>query len=503
MPREIEEIPLVAFKLDYGSEIPLYRQLYDLLQKAIIEGKLKEGARLPGTRSLASDLKVSRNTVTLAFNQLSIEGYIRGKTGSGMYVNQIPENLLRILPKSKPIKIGRRSAGTFASEKLEKHFKEAHSFLKKTDAYEIIPFENGIPAVNEFPIKTWLRIIKNISAAISASDLSYGDSAGYYPLREEIASYLRSYRAVNCSADRIVIISGSQQGLDLIGRLLLKKEGKVWLEDPGYYGAKASMFFTDASVYPSPIDNEGLDITYSAKKNPMPDLIYTTPSHQFPLGVTMSISRRLQLIEFAKKNKCWIIEDDYDSEFRYSGNPLPSLQGLDKNGRVLYLGTFSKVLFPGLRLGYLVLPDADLAKEFYSAKFILDRQCPIFEQLVLTKFIKEGYFTRHIRKMKMLYKSRQEFLLDEINKNMDGLLTVNPSPAGMHIIGWLNEKMDDKQIAIDALKNKIIVNPLSNYSMKYFKKPGLILGYTAYDNREIKKAVSELKKILHNQKVKR
>ena len=215
----------------------------------------------------------------------------------------------------------------------------------------------------------------------------------------------------------------------------------------------------------------------------------------------MSISRRLQLIEFAKRNECWIIEDDYDSEFRYSGNPLPSVQGLDKTGRIIYLGTFSKVLFPGLRLGYLVLPDADMAKEFYSAKFIVDRQCPIFEQMVLTKFIEEGHFTRHIRKMKILYKLRQEFLVNEINKNMDGIMKADPSPAGMHIIGWLNENMDDKKITEEARKSNIIVNPLSNYSIKYFKKPGLILGYTAFDNREIKKAVSELKKILQYQKV--
>jgi len=275
----------------------------------------------------------------------------------------------------------------------------------------------------------------------------------------------------------------------------LRPGSVVWLEDPGYFGARATMIFAGTEIFPSPLDNEGLDLDYSIQNNPKPDLIFTTPSHQFPLGLTMSISRRLNLLRYAAQNKCWIIEDDYDSEFRYSGSPLPSLQGLDQDKRVLYIGTFSKVLFPGLRLGYLVLPDPGMLDEFALAKSLIDRQNSIFEQIVLTRFIEEGHFTRHLRKMRMLYKTRQEFLIDEINKELKGIIIAKPDPAGMHIIAWLPKNANDKKIAAEALKNNIIVRPLSEYSIKFFKNPGLVLGYTAFEKNQIKKALLELKKV--------
>ncbi|RPI68631.1 MAG: PLP-dependent aminotransferase family protein [Ignavibacteriales bacterium] len=360
----------------------------------------------------------------------------------------------------------------------------------------MIPFQNGTPALNEFPIRTWIKIINQASLNISNLHLGYGDAAGFKPLREAIASYLHTYRAVNCTPDQVMVVNGSQQGLDLIGRVLLKKGSNVWLEDPGYFGVRASMINAEASVHPCPVDDEGLNIDYSAKQNPKPELIYTTPSHQFPLGQTMSVSRRLQLLNYAKKNKCWILEDDYDSEFRYMGSPLPSLQGMDQNKTVLYLGTFSKVLVPGLRLGYLVLPDDEMLEAFKAMKFITDRQSPILEQIVLARYLDEGHFTKHIRKMRMLYKSRQEFLIDDINKNLSEFVTVEPSPSGMQIILWLKKKVSDKKVAAEALKNNLIVNPLSDYSIKFHQKPGIILGYTAFDEKEIKEGISKLKIIL-------
>jgi GntR family transcriptional regulator / MocR family aminotransferase len=501
MPKLIEEIPLVAFRLNYDSDVPLYKQLYDLLRKAILEGKIMPGQKLPGTRSLAAELKISRNTVAIAFDLLRIEGYISGRTGSGSFVNEIPDNTYTAKRKLNIDHLSEvdKSVSAVKAKPVkslkDKISPESIAHINKSDT-RIIPFQNGIPAINEFPFKIWLKIINKVSINIANLHLGYGDSAGYKPLREAIASYLRTYRAVNCSTDQIIIVNGSQQGLDLIGRVLLKKGSNVWLEDPCYFGIKASMLNADAAIHPCPLDDEGININYSDKHNPKPDLIYTTPSYQFPLGITMSVSRRIQLLNYAEKNNCWIIEDDYDSEFRYVGSPLPSLQGMDKSKSVLYLGTFSKVLFPGLRMGYLVLPDKKMTEDFMALKFIMDRQSPILDQTILAHYLNEGHFTRHIRKMRMLYKSRQEFLINEINKNLNGLVKVKPAPSGMQLILWLPENINDKEVTEEAFENNLIVNPLSNYSIKFFKAPGIILGYTAFDKHELRNGVQLLKKTL-------
>jgi GntR family transcriptional regulator/MocR family aminotransferase len=491
MPKQIAEIPLVSLKIDHSSGIPLYKQLYDNFRKAILDGKFSPGQKLPGTRSLADELNISRNTVVLAFEQLLLEGYIKGKVGSGSFVNEIPDNMLNVKEK-----ISRTKSEKKITKNLAVQLGSPELLHRNTSSEEIIPFQNGVPALDEFPVKTWLKINSQTAKQISSIHLGYGDAAGYKPLREEIASYLRTYRAVNCTAEQIIIVNGSQQGLDLVMRALLNHGDPVWHEDPGYFGARASMLFAGAEIFPCPLDSEGLNIEYSSVKYPAPKLIYTTPSHQFPLGFTMSISRRIQVLQYASKNDCWIIEDDYDSEFRYSGDPLPSLQGMDKNNCVLYLGTFSKVLFPGLRLGYLVLPDPQMLSLFVSAKSMMDRQSPTFEQIVTSQFLKEGYFTKHIRKMRTLYKERQEFLIKEVNKELGNLIRLKSSEAGMHLIAWLPEDYDEFKISKIARENNLIVYPVSEYVLKFKQKPGLFLGYTAFDKASLKAGVQKLKKVL-------
>lgn len=494
MSKQIDEIPLVTFRLDNSSGLPMYKQLYDILRNAILEGKLEQGQKLPGSRSLASGLKISRNTVSLAYDQLIIEGYIKGKSGSGSYVSEIPDNYLTAKRQgSSPDRVKRII-------RQDKKFGSSELMNRNRKLEEIIPFQHGSPAMDEFPIMTWTKLINQTAREFQSLHKGYADAAGYLPLREAIAKYLTTYRAVSCSADQVLIVSGSQQGIDLVGRVMLKHGSRVWIEDPGYYGARGSLIFADSRIYPCPVDENGLKLTYSAKKYPVPDLIYTTPSHQYPLGYTMSIGRRLELLEFAKRNNVWIIEDDYDSEFRYFGNPLPALQGMDLDANVIYLGTFSKVLFPGLRIGYLVLPDSKVHDIFAAAKSIIDRQSPIFEQVILTKFIEEGYFTRHIRKMRMLYKSRQEFLISEIDKELNGLMTVNPSPSGMHLIGYLTGKMNAKTISAEALNSGVIVPPLSDYSILGSGNNGLFLGYSAFNEKEISKGIKKLKNVLINPK---
>ena len=492
MPKQISEIPLVSLKIDHQSNTPLYRQLYNNFRQSILNGKFSPGLKLPGTRSLAAELNISRNTVVLAFEQLLLEGYLKGKIGSGTFVNEIPDNILNVKEKVK-----RKKSGKKISTNLINQLGSPELIQRNTSSEQIIPFQNGVPSLDEFPIKTWVKLNNQTAKTTSEVQLGYGDAAGYWPLREEIASYLRTYRAVNCNAEQIIIVNGSQQGLDLVMRVLLNPGDYVWHEDPGYFGARASMLFAGAKIFPSPLDDEGLDVEYSSKKYPPPRLIYTTPSHQFPLGYTMSISRRIQVLQYASKNDCWIIEDDYDSEFRYSGNPLPSLQGMDKNNCVLYLGTFSKVLFPGLRLGYLVLPDPEMRNLFVSAKSMMDRQSPTFEQIITYQFLKEGYFTRHIRKMRILYKERQEFLIKEVEKEIGNLIKLKSSDAGMHLIAWLPENFDEIKISRKAKENNLIVYPVSEYVLKFKQKPGLFLGYTAFDKTRLKAGVQKLKKVLN------
>lgn len=489
MPKIIDEIPLVTINLHHKSDVPLYKQLYNLFRDAILEGKIDQGKKLPGTRSLAKDLMISRNTVAIAFDQLKIEGYISGKTGSGYYVNEIPDK--------RPLVSIKSSEKIATSKKISLPNRVPLNLRQNNFTTEnILPFQNGLPALNEFPIRTWLKLLNQIPTNISNLHLGYSDAAGYRPLREIIATYLQTYRAVNCTADQILIVNGSQQGLDLIARILLKKGSNIWMEDPGYGGVKASMLAADAKLHPCPLDEEGMNLKYSEKHNVKPDLIYTTPSHQFPTGVIMSISRRLELLKFAAENKCWIIEDDYDSEFRYHGHPLPSLQGMDENKSILYLGTFSKVLVPGLRLGYLVLPDSSMLDSFKSLKYIMDRQSPVFEQMILARYIEEGHLTKHIRRMRMLYKSRQQFIVDEINKNFNGLLSADPLPSGMHIVAKLTQKMNDAKVSAEALKHNVIVHPLSDYCLRFRQDPALIMGYTAFSETEMKEGLNKLKKVL-------
>ncbi len=491
MPKALEEIPLVALKINYSSDVPLYKQLYDSFRRAIIEGKFYTGQKLPGTRSLAAELKVSRYTVATAFQQLFTEGYIIGKPGAGTYVNEIPDKLLPAKENGS------------AEKSTKKIFSKISSQLESMNYYrnaivpkKIIPFQTSAPSLDDFPIKTWLKIINQTSQIYSSLHLRYSDAAGYEPLREEIAKYLRTYRAVNCKTDQVIIVNGSQQGLDLIVRSLVDREDSVVIEDPGYFGIKFALKFSKAKVCPAPLDSDGIDIKYISKKYPHPKLIYTTPSHQYPTGAVMSTSRRDELLKFADKNNCWIIEDDYDSEFRYAGSPLQSLQGMDRNNSVIYLGTFSKVLFPGLRLGYLVVTDPKLYEILVTAKLMTDIQNPVFEQIIAYQFLKDGYFTKHIRRMRVLYKKRQDILINEIKKELNQFINIEESPAGMHVIGWLPKHFDDKIIAEEAKKNNITLVALSRSSLKFFKGPAIMMGYTSFKKNEIVDGVKRLKKVL-------
>jgi GntR family transcriptional regulator/MocR family aminotransferase len=411
----------------------LFRQLYEGLRQSILDGRLAPGVRLPATRGLAEELGVSRNTVLNAYEQLLAEGYLEGKAGSGTYVPRtLPEEMLQVpaTGRKRPTPRPRRRL----SRRGELLAGSASKVLPSSGVPR--PFRPGIPALDAFPFEIWHRLVARYHRHPTRDLLNYNYSAGHAPLRRAIAAHLGPARAVHCDPEQVLVISGAQQGLDLVARILLDSGDAVWMEDPGYRSARSALQGAEAVLVPVPVDSDGLDVAAGSARCPDARLVYVSPSHQYPLGVTMSLSRRLALLDWARRADAWVVEDDYDSEFRYAGRPLAALQGLDRDGRVIYLGTFSKTLFPSLRLGYLVVPE-DLVDSFMAARIVMDRQPSTLTQAVVANFIEEGHFLRHVRRMRTLYSERQEALLRAARRELDGVLDVRPCETGLHLMGWL------------------------------------------------------------------
>ena len=480
------ELPL---PLDPAAPSPLYRQLYDALRVAILDGRLAPGTQLPATRVLARSLGVSRTTVVGAFEQLIAEGYLDGKVGAGTFVAHVlPDDQLRVVgqtPRSasmSPQMLRLSQRGTRLA---------ATPVSAAADVGPPRAFRPGLPALDEFPFRTWQRLQQQCFREMQPDLLTYGEAAGYRPLREAIAAYLGASRGVSCMPEQVIVVAGSQQGLDLAARVLLDPDDPVWVEEPGYIGARGALAGAGARLVAVPVGREGLDLAAGMSLEPAARMVYVTPSHQYPLGVTMSLSRRLALLDWARAAGAWILEDDYDSEFRYAGRPLAALQGLDMDGRVIYCGTFSKVLFPALRLGYLVVPP-DLVDAFVTARALLDRHPPTLEQVVLASFIGEGHFLRHIRRMRALYRERQSVLLAAARETLGELVELAPAETGMHLLGLLPPGVDDRAAARAAAAYGVDVVPLSAYALRKPLRPGLVLGYAAFDTLAIRHGVHRL-----------
>ncbi|SRR5579871_271066 len=486
-------VSLVGLELNRDSVSPLHRQLYDALRHAILAGRLAADARLPSTRSLAGTLEVSRNTVLLAYEQLLIEGYVRGKVGAGTYVaNCLPDGFLRLHPTPMPGDPGRVPARPRRSRPgvpaLDvSSWKPWRRLLARPPR----PFRIGVPALDAFPWKLWGRLLTRRWRSLSPSLVGGKHPLGYGPLRELVAAYLSDARGVTCTADQVILVGGSQQGLDLAARVLLEPGAAVWVENPGYPWVHGLLRAAGARLIPVPVDAEGLDVAAAVARCRHARVAFVTPSHQFPLGATMSVARRLSLLQWAGQNDAWILEDDYNSEYRYRGQPLPALQGLDRNARVIYLGTLSKVLIPGLRLGYLVVPP-DLIDAFSAGSFLAGYYPPILTQAVLTDFIAEGHFGRHVRRMRVLYEERQGRLVEAAKRRLKGLLEVDAADAGMHLVGWLARGAGDVEAAQQCAAQGVDVLPLSACCVEKIRKHGLLLGYAAFDERAIVDAVQRM-----------
>ena len=543
----------LAITLDDNGSRTLQQQLYSRLRDDILARRLRPGERMPATRALAAQLAVSRTTTVLAYEQLLAEGYLEARQGSGTFVSrELPdEALVAAVERDDP---GARSngiqasnghvAGGQAAHDLDRqrpstdascggrltsplsgpaasdqtagarrlsrwgaNLAETRGQLWRADGAAVerfgpaaFDFRPGRPDWDAFPRELWSRLAARRVRGDSASLATYGEPAGYRPLREAIARHLAHSRGVRCDAEQVVVVNGSQQGVDLLVRLWLDPGEGAALEDPGYQGAALALRAHGMRVLPVPVDDDGLDVAgLPAPDAPnAPRLVYVTPSHQYPTGATLTLPRRLRLLEWAARRGALVVEDDYDSEFRYSGRPLESLQGLDRAGVVAYVGSFSKALFPPLRVGYVVLPP-DLREPFVAAKWLADRQTATLDQQVLSDFIADGHFERHLRRMRRLYGARRDALLAALREHLGDMVTPGGDGAGLHLVAWLPNGWDAAGLAARAADLGVAATPVAPYYQAGKDRPGLMLGFAALDEGTIRAGIARLARAVDEQ----
>ena len=466
---------MIALRRD--SRTPLFRQIYTALRDAILSGKLTSGERVPPTRALADELGVSRMSVVLAYEHLASEGYLLGKGSAGTVV----ANLIVAREPARPLATRSPANPAFDLQPVRR---------------AITPFRLGEPALDEFPIRLWNRIRARWARRLPPSALGYGDASGYKHLAAAVVEYVRVSRNVRAEAEQVILVRGAQPAADLTLRVLLQPGERVWVEDPGYLVVRKLIEFAGGVLTPVPIDRDGLVVEEGKRRAPNARMVCLAPSHHFPLGCRLSLERRLALIEWARRAKAWILEDDFDSEFRYDGPPIASLQGLDTAGRVIYVGTFSKTLFPALRLGYLVVPPA-LVDRFRAAQSIVDHLATTVDQITLTEFIRDGHFTRHVRKMRTLYAERQRTMVSAVRRELGEWLSVEPAETGMHVIAWFRDpRVNDIAVSQAAWRAGIEARALSRYTIKAKLPPALVLGFGALRAEGISRGVKTLRKVL-------
>jgi GntR family transcriptional regulator/MocR family aminotransferase len=462
----------------------LQEQLYTAIRRAVLAGELSPSERLPSSRTLASELGLGRNTVIVVMERLVAEGYLESRRGAGLFVAaDLPaEGIAGGAPAGDdPPPLSRRSD----------RFARIHAEGEQAPAR---PFAIGPLALTEFPLDLWRRLTAQTLRRDGARLLAAGPPQGLPELRRTLSGYLAATRGVVCSPETIVIVSGAQQALDLVGRLLLDPGDAVAVEDPGYVGLREALAGVGARLQPVPVDAQGFDPAALVRLEPAPKLVMLTPSHQFPLGMTLPLSRRLALLAEARARGFWIVEDDYDCEFRYSGPPLQALQGLDGGARVIYVGTFSKVLFPGLRLGYVVLPPG-LVEGFLRLKATADGFAPPLSQAVLARFIAEGHLAQHVRRMRVLYRSRRTALLTALQRQAGDIFEIGASEAGLHLAVQFRDGRDDRAAAAALQAADLRAMPLSRYAVSR-PASGLLLGFAAFTEADLEAAVQRLVSVL-------
>jgi len=474
---------LYAFRVDRKSDAPLFRQVYAQIRSVILSRTLRAGAKLPSSRELATRLAVSRTAVVAAYEQLLAEGYVTGKTGAGTYIAaDLPEPFAGTRPK--PVKRAPTAGKAMLAPAREVPDITAHSDNR--------PFNPGRTLLDARTAELWRKLTARSLRAFNAEHLGYHDPQGTAVLRGHVCDYLRAARAVRCEPEQVVITSGAQQALDIVIRLL-GPDKEVWVEDPGYPLTRSALLAAGATVHPVPVDGKGIDVEAGQRLAPRARAAFVTPSHQFPTGVQLAMPRRLELLAWAREAGAWIVEDDYASEFRYGGRPLASLQGLDDGERVIYIGTLNKALFPGLRLGYAVLPPS-LVRPFVATRTLIDRQPSTLCQAVVADFMAEGHFAAHIRRMRAAYQDQRDTLVAALRRRLGGHLTVDPPDQGMHLVAYLRRGLSDLAIERAAREQGVLVRALSRMYVAAPARAGLMLGFSGYPRQTIGPAVARLAK---------
>jgi GntR family transcriptional regulator/MocR family aminotransferase len=479
MQQTIWDIPI-----NREGPTPLFRQVYAAISSSIVDGRLPAGVRLPASRELAHQLGLSRTVIVTAYEQLLAEGYATGRIGSGTYVApDLPERPARL---AKALKTGRTTR--YAAPRLAG---KVDVTLQSDDR----PFNLGRTLIDQRTADQWRRLSARALRAMSKSHLGYGDPRGSAPLRAAIAAYLADARGVRCDPEQIIVTSGTQHALDLVERVLLPAGSEAWIEEPGYPLTREVLAAGGVTTRPVRVDAQGIDVAAGIAAAPRARAAFITPSHQFPTGVVLSMARRLELIAWAGASDAWIVEDDYASEFRYGGRPIAALQGLDDTQRTLYVGTLNKALFPGLRAGYLVVPER-LLPAFVTARYLMDRQPPALQQEVLAEFIAQGHLASHIRRMRALYRDQRDRLVATLRRRAGDRLDVEAPDQGMHLVAYLRPGMSDTAVEQAALADGVVVRALSRLYVKARPRQGLLLGFSGYPASTIAGAAGRLAVVL-------
>ena len=487
---------LVDWRVEGANEAPLYEQVIKLLQDQILVGAIPAGSRLPSTRQLMQRLGVSRTTAIAAYAQLQTDGYVVCKVGSGTYVaSNVKEELIeapRICSRSL------RQATALPVSQPDGLSHRGRSYQEiDLDALvrPNVPFNTGMVHIDARTSGLWQQLVRQHLATDSVIQ-GYSCPQGSEALRQEITRYVSVSRGVRCTPEDVIVVAGSQQAIDLASKVLLDPGDDVWVEDPGYQPTRLSLTTSGMKLHHIPVDEHGLQVDQGITTCPGARAVFVTPSHQYPLGVSLSMERRLQLLDWAEKQRSWIVEDDYDSEFRYGSPALPSLQGLDANRRVVYVGTFSKVLQPGLRYGYVIVPP-QLSKAFQVARFLADRHSPLFLEQVLTDFMRQGHFVSNFLRMKANYVTKLDILVRQLNARTSEHLDVVRPNQGLHLIAYLKNGLQDTLVADELAKAGIVVRAISRlYAEKARARSGLMLGFAGFTEARLATAVERMAVIL-------